>query len=1366
MRWLLAGAIAVACALCAPANAQVVEQHGGDARFERLVPPGTGATAKLGGGSPDAAYSNLGTFRNQSFAPGGSTQQVLNTITRMAADDINLVGAPPYAINGFRFIVTNQNAVDVTASMLIRFYHPNGPGGGPGTLIAAFSYNPIVFHAGVVGTIKTGTQFTLPVSSVWASVGFDNNGGSSGATAAQLDNLALGIFSPPEVGTSTDKYFVTTAAGSFASDNPVGTIANFSGNPPADFGWEILTAQNVDLSITNSDGVTATLPGGTLTYTITAANAGPNTVFGARVVDSFPPALACSWTCAGSAGNTCAASGSGNINDATVGLLAGGSVTYTATCAVSLAASGTLVNTATIFAPGTAVDATLSNNSATDTDQVAPPPAAVSVVNFTSLQPNPTLVGTATAATVLVGTSAGHPAPTGLVNVLLNSSGAVLCTITLPATTCTFAPAQTGDQELLAFYPGDAVYPANVSNVVVMSIAPVRPVMPNVLLAPSPAAVGTAVTVTATVAKHPLFPAPTGTVFVRDSGNGSTLCTITLPATSCAFTPGAPGAVQVDAIYGGDANYTPGYPPQSQTLVVIGITSAAPPGGSVGTAYSHTYTANAPLTYAVASGALPAGMTLAPGGLLNGTPTTAGVFTGVVTGTAGSVVASQPFAIAIGANLPGAPTNAIALPGNAQAGVAFAVPASNGGSPITSYTATSSPGGFTASGPGSPLVVGGLTNGTAYTFTVTATNGVGTGPASAPSNSVTPAAVPGPPTIGTATAGIAQATVTFTPPASTGGSPITGYNVISNPGGFTASGPGSPLTVTGLAGGTAYTFTVTATNAVGTGLASSPSNSVTPPVVPGAPTAAIATAGNAQATVTFAAPASNGGSPITGYTAISTPGGFTGSGIGSPITVGGLANGTAYSFTVRATNAVGTGPASDVSNTVTPATIPGAPTIVSATPGNAQATVAFVPPASNGGSSITSYVAACGAFSATGVASPLVVAGLVNGTAYSCTVVARNAAGMGPASAAVSVTPGSVPGAPTIGVATAGNAQATITFTAPTSNGGSPITSYTARSSPGSITASGPASPLTVGGLANGTAYTFTVTATNAAGTGPASGPSNVVTPASVPGAPTNVAANPRDGRAIVAFSPPASNGGLPITFYTASCGAFSTTGLASPLDVTGLTNGTAYSCSVTATNALGTGAASAAATVTPTDLVRSYTAPAATGSGNITAIFTGGGLTCTFITSNFIPLTGDPASPPAPPAGAIAFPHGLFDFTLTGCTPGSTITMTIAYPAALPAGTQYWKYGPEPGIPAPHWYVMPASINGSTVVFSITDGGRGDDDLAANSRIVDQGGPGVPPAGGLGEPVQTPTLSQWALMVLALMLLAFAAPSLRRRRF
>jgi hypothetical protein len=298
-----------------------------------------------------------------------------------------------------------------------------------------------------------------------------------------------------------------------------------------------------------------------------------------------------------------------------------------------------------------------------------------------------------------------------------------------------------------------------------------------------------------------------------------------------------------------------------------------------------------------------------------------GTYLWTLTAVSGSVGCIQSGSIVISTTapvVPGAPTIGTATAGNARATVAFTPPASDGGSPITGYTVTSSPGERTGEGASSPITVTGLTNGTAYTFTVKATNAVGKGPASAASNSVTPGGVPGAPTIGKATAGNAQATVTFTPPASDGGSPITGNTVTSSPGGKTGAGASSPITVTGLANGTAYTFTVKATNAVGTGPASAASNSVTPAGVPGAPTIGTATAGNAQATVAFTPPASDGGSPITGYTATSNPGGKTGESASSSITVTDLTNGTAYTFTVRATNAVGTGPASAASNSVTP----------------------------------------------------------------------------------------------------------------------------------------------------------------------------------------------------------------------------------------------------------------------------------------------------------------------------------------------------------------------------------------------------------------------------------------------------------------
>jgi uncharacterized protein (TIGR02145 family) len=447
---------------------------------------------------------------------------------------------------------------------------------------------------------------------------------------------------------------------------------------------------------------------------------------------------------------------------------------------------------------------------------------------------------------------------------------------------------------------------------------------------------------------------------------------------------------------------------------------------------------------------------------------------------------------------PATPTSPVVTPGDMQASVAFTAPASNGGSAITGFTVTSSPGGFTATGASSPLVITGLTNGTSYTFTVVATNAVGNSDASAASVAVTPFGLPDSPTSPVATASNAQASVAFTAPASDGGSAITGYIVTSSPGGFTATGASSPLVVTGLNNGTSYTFTVVATNAAGNSVASSASVAVTPIGPPGAPTSLVATPGDMEASVAFTAPSSNGGSAITGYTVTSSPGGFTATGASSPLVVTGLPNGTSYTFNVVATNAAGNSVVSEASVAVTPIGRPGSPTSPVATPGVMQASVAFTAPASNGGFAITGYTVTSspGGFTATGASSPLVVTGLTGGTSYTFTVVATNSAGNSVASApSVAVTPIALPGAPTSPVATPGVWKASVAFTAPASNGGSDITGYTVTSSPGGFTATGASSPLVVTGLTNGTSYTFTVVATNAVGNSVASAASAAVTP-------------------------------------------------------------------------------------------------------------------------------------------------------------------------------------------------------------------------------------------------------------------------------
>ena len=266
--------------------------------------------------------------------------------------------------------------------------------------------------------------------------------------------------------------------------------------------------------------------------------------------------------------------------------------------------------------------------------------------------------------------------------------------------------------------------------------------------------------------------------------------------------------------------------------------------------------------------------------------------------------------------VPGTPTGISATGGNAEADVSWTAPVSDGGSVISQYTVTSSPDGITATTSGTSVTVTGLTNGTSYTFAVTATNSVGTGSASGASSAVVPATVPGSPTAVSAVGGNAQATVSWTAPTFNGGSAITQYMVTSSPGNLTATTTGVSATVTGLTNGTQYRFEVTATNSEGNSLASNPSNAVTLATVPGAPTGISATGGNEEADVSWRAPVSDGGAAISQYTVISSPGGLTATTAGTSVTVTGLTNGTVYTFAVTATNSAGTGPVSMSSTSI------------------------------------------------------------------------------------------------------------------------------------------------------------------------------------------------------------------------------------------------------------------------------------------------------------------------------------------------------------------------------------------------------------------------------------------------------------------
>lgn len=266
----------------------------------------------------------------------------------------------------------------------------------------------------------------------------------------------------------------------------------------------------------------------------------------------------------------------------------------------------------------------------------------------------------------------------------------------------------------------------------------------------------------------------------------------------------------------------------------------------------------------------------------------------------------------VNAVVPGTPTGVTATAGDTQASIAFTAPSFTGGTAITGYTVTTNPADVAPiNGAASPIVISGLTNGQAYTFTVTANNSAGTGPASPASNAVTPAAVQNI-TFNNPNAQNFGTTPTLTATTDSGLTPTFSS---STPGVCTITSAGALTFVT------AGTCTINADQAGNGSYLPAPqiSRSFTVnPVVPGAPTAVVATPTEGQASVAFAAPAFTGGIAITGYTVTAAPGGATASGLASPITVAGLTNGVSYTFSVSATNSAGTGAASAASSAVTP----------------------------------------------------------------------------------------------------------------------------------------------------------------------------------------------------------------------------------------------------------------------------------------------------------------------------------------------------------------------------------------------------------------------------------------------------------------
>ena len=182
-------------------------------------------------------------------------------------------------------------------------------------------------------------------------------------------------------------------------------------------------------------------------------------------------------------------------------------------------------------------------------------------------------------------------------------------------------------------------------------------------------------------------------------------------------------------------------------------------------------------------------------------------------------------------------------------------------------------------------------------------------------------------------------------------------------------------------------------------------------------------------------------------------------------------------------------------------TAPQAPTNVTASNtavaygGTPSAIIKWVNSPSGSPASSYTVTSTPGSLTSTGNSSPLTINGLTAGTSYTFTVIASNTYGFATSSLSSSLTAGTISQPPTSITAAIGANSATVSFTAPSNTGASPVTSYTVYSTPDNISATGTSSPIIITGLTNGTSYTFTVVANNNAGTSIASSASNAIVP-------------------------------------------------------------------------------------------------------------------------------------------------------------------------------------------------------------------------------------------------------------------------------
>ncbi|MCY4398542.1 MAG: fibronectin type III domain-containing protein [Gemmatimonadetes bacterium] len=526
----------------------------------------------------------------------------------------------------------------------------------------------------------------------------------------------------------------------------------------------------------------------------------------------------------------------------------------------------------------------------------------------------------------------------------------------------------------------------------------------------------------------------------------------------------------------------------------------------------------------------------------------------------------------------------------------------------------------------------GLTGGTTRHYRVSAISSAGTGDASNVASATTDIGPPSAPVSLSAVAlSESRIQLSWGPPTNDGGARITGYRIDESRTGGTVwttlvgNTRSTSMTYThgDLPPGTTRTYRVAAINSQGTGVYSRRASATTRATVPSAPTSLTASAsGQTRINLSWRAPLLDGGARITGYRIEFSPTGTSAwtvlvpntSSFSTTYTHRGLAPATTRYYRVFAINSVGHSEASNIANAKTDATVPGAPTRLSAAArGQNQIDLSWVAPASDGGAPITGYRIESSTNGTTfttlrsNTNSPATTfphTGLAPATRLFYRVYAINSAGRSPASnIANATTDATVPTAPTSLSATAsGTSQIDLSWQAPSFDGGARISGYRIDVAD---SGGGPWAALVANTRSGSTSYSHTglapastryyrVSAINSVGRSPESGVANATTDATVPDAPTNLMATATEPTRIdLVWAAPAYDGGAPVSSYRIEISvdgaawsdlAASTGVTSTAYGHTGLKPGSTRHYRVSAINVAGTGVPSNVASATTDD--------------------------------------------------------------------------------------------------------------------------------------------------------------------------------------